>query len=54
MAGVGFIPATAIWAYADRYDPPDWFVDVVRAIDVDLITRHNSERDGKAVKHGRR
>ena len=54
MGGVGFIPVTAIWAWADRYEAPEWFVDVVRAIDVDLISRHAAERDGKAVTHGRR
>jgi hypothetical protein len=53
MGGVGMIPVTAIWAWSDRHAAPDWFVDVVRAIDVDQISRHAAERDRKAVTHGR-
>lgn len=38
-AGVGAIPATAIWDYADRYQCPLWFADVIEAADRELMAK---------------
>jgi hypothetical protein len=39
-AGVlGPIPATAIWAYVDRYRLPDWTIDAIFSLDSAWLSR---------------
>jgi hypothetical protein len=46
MAGPAPIPATAIWAYADRYDCPPWFSEVIERTDLAwLRMQSGGERD---------
>jgi hypothetical protein len=39
MAGFGPIPATAIWAYVDRYRLPDWTIDAIYSLDAAWLAR---------------
>jgi hypothetical protein len=39
MGGVGPIPATAIWAYVDRYRLPDWTCDAIFSLDAAWLAR---------------
>ena len=52
MGGAGLIPLTAIWAYADRYDCPTWFADVIQAADLEQAARRRAEGAGKADDDG--
>lgn len=48
FGGVGPIPITAIWAFADRHDCPPWFAEVIQAADLDYLAaqRHAGASDG--------
>jgi hypothetical protein len=44
-AGIGPIPATAIWAYVDRYRMPDWTIDAIFSLDAAWLTRMRAGAD---------
>ncbi len=47
MGAVAQIPVTAIWQYADRYEAPPWFTDVILLIDASFVTRVNKQSNNQ-------
>jgi hypothetical protein len=46
FGAVGPIPIDVIWSYADRYDCPAWFDDVIQAVDLDYLARRAGDPHG--------